>query len=387
MNLARRMELFKGYLGTEMNMRLTKMKEEGRDVINLGLGDPDVTPPDHLLMALRDAVCDPDHHHYPSFYSNRPLKEAIASWYRRRFNIELDSEKEVIPLLGSSEGLFHIHTCLLDPGDIALVPDPSYPSYEAGVKLAGGEMVSVPLLRENHFLPDLDAIPSEAAMKAKLIWVNYPNNPTAAIATDEFYRKLIDWARKYDVAVIHDNPYSEISFDEYITPSFMQFEGAREVGVEFHSLSKSYNCCGWRTGMLVGNKEIIGGMAKIKSHADRGMYYPLQVAAARALNGPVSFMRQRNQTFQERRDVVVKGLREIGLEVEMPRATFYIWSTVPRGYTSSDFCFKVLEEVDVWMIPGSMYGKYGEGYLRIALTHPVDRLEEAMERLKRFVPS
>jgi len=384
MNLARRMELFKGYLGTEMNMRLTKMKEEGRDVINLGLGDPDVTPPDHLLMALRDAVCDPDHHHYPSFYSNRPLKEAIAGWYRRRFDIELDSDKEVIPLLGSSEGLFHIHTCLLDPGDIALVPDPSYPSYEAGVKLAGGQMVSVPLLKENHFLPDLDAIPPEVAMKAKLIWVNYPNNPTAAVATDEFYRKLIDWARKYDVAVIHDNPYSEISFDDYITPSFMQFEGAREVGVEFHSLSKSYNCCGWRTGMLVGNKEIIGGMAKIKSHADRGMYYPLQVAATRALNGPVSFMRQRNQTFQERRDVVVKGLREIGLEVEMPRATFYVWSTVPKAYTSSDFCFKVLEEIDVWMIPGSMYGKYGEGYLRIALTHPVDRLEEAMERLNNF---
>ena len=386
MNLAKRMDLFKGYLGTEMNMRLTKMKEEGRDVINLGLGDPDVTPPDHLLMALRDAVCEPDHHHYPSFYSNRPLKEAIAGWYQRRFNIELDSEKEVIPLLGSSEGLFHIHTCLLDPGDIALVPDPSYPSYEAGVKLAGGEMVSVPLLRENHFAPDLDAIPPEIARKAKLIWVNYPNNPTAAVATDDFYRRLVEWARKYSVAVIHDNPYSEICFDDYITPSFIQFEGAREVGVEFHSLSKSYNCCGWRTGMLVGNKEIIAGMAKIKSHADRGMYYPLQVAATRALNGPVDFMRQRNQTFQERRDVVVKGLREIGLDVEMPRATFYVWSTVPKGYTSSDFCFKVLEEVDLWMIPGSMYGKCGEGYFRIALTHPADRLVEAMERLRNFVP-
>lgn len=386
MNLAKRMDLFKGYLGTEMNMRLTKMKEEGRDVINLGLGDPDVTPPDHLLMALRDAVCEPDHHHYPSFYSNRPLKEAIAGWYQRRFNIELDSEKEVIPLLGSSEGLFHIHTCLLDPGDIALVPDPSYPSYEAGVKLAGGEMVSVPLLKENHFVPDLDAIAPEIARKAKLIWVNYPNNPTAAVATDDFYRRLIEWARKYSVAVIHDNPYSEICFDDYITPSFIQFEGAREVGVEFHSLSKSYNCCGWRTGMLVGNKEIIAGMAKIKSHADRGMYYPLQVAATRALNGPVDFMRQRNQTFRERRDIVVKGLREIGLDVEMPRATFYVWSTVPKGYTSSDFCFKVLEEVDLWMIPGSMYGKCGEGYFRIALTHPADRLGEAMERLRNFVP-
>lgn len=385
MNLAKRMDLFKAYFGTEMNTRLTRMREEGRDVINLGLGDPDMTPPDHLLMALRDAVCHPDHHHYPSFYSIRPLKEAIAGWYRRRFQVELDFEKEVIPLLGSSEGLYHIHTCLLDPGDIALVPDPSYPSYEAGVKLAGGEMVSVPLLKENHFLPDLDAIPREVARKAKLIWVNYPNNPTAAIATEAFYHKLIEWARKYRVAVIHDNPYSEIYFDGYLPPSLMQFEGAKEVGVEFHSLSKSYNCCGWRTGMLVGNKEIIAGIAKIKSHADRGMYYPLQVAATKALNGPVYFMKQRNQTFQDRRDLVVKALKEMGLEVEIPKATFYIWSAVPKGYTSTDFCSKVLDEVNVWMIPGSMYGSCGEGYFRIALTHPANRLAEAMERLKRFL--
>jgi LL-diaminopimelate aminotransferase len=386
MNLAKRMELFKAYLGTEMNMRLTKMREEGRDVINLGLGDPDVTPPEHLLEALRDAVCDPHHHHYPSFYSNRPLREAIANWYRGRFKVTLNPDTEVLPLLGSSEGLFHIHLCLLDKDDIALVPDPAYPSYKAGVTLAGGQMVAVPLIKENHFLPDLDAIPAEISRKAKMIWVNYPNNPTAAVATAAFYRKLIDWAKKHSIVVVHDNPYSEISFDDYITPSFMEFEGAREVGVEFHSLSKSYNCCGWRSGMLVGNREVVAGMAKIKSHSDRGMYYPLQVAATRALNGPVEFMKERNEVFQERRNVVVKGLREIGLEVEMPKATFYVWPTVPKGYASSDFCFKVLEEVDVWMIPGSMYGEYGEGYFRIALTHPAERLAEAMERLKRFIP-
>lgn len=384
MKVAKRMELFKGYLGTEMNQRLTRMREEGRDVINLGLGDPDVTPPEHLLAALTNAVCHPDHHHYPSFYSSRPLREAIAGWYERRFGVSLDPETEVLPLLGSSEGLFHIHLCLLDVGDVALVPDPCYPSYEAGVKLAGGQVASVPLLRENRFLPDLDAIPAEGAKKAKMIWVNYPNNPTSAVATEAFYRKLIDWARKYDVVVVHDNPYSEITFDDYTAPSFMEFEGAKEVGVEFHSLSKSYNCCGWRAGMVVGNKEIIAAMAKIKSHSDRGMYYPLQVAATRALNGPVDFMKERNQVFKERRDVVVKGLREMGLEVELPKATFYVWSTVPSGYTSSDFCLKVLEEVDVWMIPGSMYGKYGEGYFRIALTHPASRLAEAMERLKNF---
>ena len=385
MNLAKRMDQFNGYLGTEMNMRLTKMREEGRDVINLGLGDPDVTPPQHLLDALRDAVCNPGHHHYPSFYSNRPLKEAIAGWYQRRFNVTLDPDTEVLPLLGSSEGLFLIHLCLLDVGNLALVPDPSYPSYEAGVKLAGGEIEAVPLLKENGFLPNLGAIPSEVARKAKMIWINYPNNPTAAVATPEFYRELVDWAKKYSVVVVHDSPYTEICFGDFCPPSFLEFEGAKEVGVEFHSLSKSYNACGWRTGMLVGNKEIIAAMAKIKSHADRGMYYPLQVVATKALNGPIDFMDARNQTFQERRDVVVKGLREAGLEVESPQATFYIWSTIPKGFTSRDFCFRVLDAANVWMIPGSMYGKYGEGYLRIALTHPVDRLADAMNRLKEFM--
>lgn len=384
MRIAKRMEIFKAYLGTEMNVRLTKMREEGRDVINLGLGDPDVTPPAHLINALRDAVCNPDNHHYPSFYTNKPFKEAIASWYKRRFGVELDPESEVIPLLGSSEGLFHIHLCLLDVGDIALVPNPSYPSYEAGVKLAGGILESVPLLRENGFLPDLDAITADITRKAKMIWVNYPNNPTAASSTPEFYEKLIAWARENNVMVVHDNPYSEVCFDGYQPPSFLEFAGAKEVGVEFHSLSKSYNSCGWRTGMLVGNKEITAGLAKIKSHCDRGMFYPLQLAATKALNGPTDFMKERNQIFRERRDVVLKGLREIGLEVDTPKATFYIWSTIPRGYTSNEFCFKVLDEVNVWMIPGSIYGRYGEGYLRIALTHPVERLEEAMERLRKF---
>ena len=385
MNLAKRIGQFKGYLGPEMNARLTKMKEEGRDVINLGLGDPDVTPPPHLLDVLRDAVCNPNHHHYPSFYSNSPLKDAIAGWYERRFKVPLDPETEILPLLGSSEGLFHIHLCLLDVGDVALVPDPAYPSYEAGVKLAGGQMEAVPLLKENGFLPDLSAIPPEVARKAKMIWVNYPNNPTAAVATPEFYRELIDWAKKYGVVVVHDSPYTEICFGDFCPPSFLEFEGAKEVGVEFHSLSKSYNACGWRIGMLVGNKQVLAGMAKIKSHSDRGMYYPLQVVATKALNGPIDFMDARNQMFQERRDVVVNGLREVGLEVESPKATFYIWSTIPKAFTSQDFCFKVLDARNVWMIPGSMYGKYGEGYLRIALTHPADRLADAMDRLKRFM--
>jgi LL-diaminopimelate aminotransferase len=385
MRVANRLQDFKAYLGAEMNVRLTRMREEGRDVINLGLGDPDVTPPPHLLDSLREAVSAPDHHHYPSFYPNRPLREAIADWYRRRFGVDLDPTSEVMPLLGSSEGLFVIHLCLLDPGDTALVPDPSYPSYEAGVKIAGGRVEPVPLLRQNGFLPDLTSIPSEIARRAKMIWVNYPNNPTAAVATPAFYQALIEWARAYDVIVVHDNPYSEVVFDGYRTPSFLQFPGAKEVGVEFNSLSKSYNCCGWRTGMLVGNRDVIAGMAKLKSHSDRGMYYPLQVASTAALNGPVDFMILRNETFKERRDVVVRGLRDVGLDVEPPKATFYIWSPIPAGFTSQDFCFKVLDAINVWMIPGSMYGAHGEGYFRIALTHPVARLHEAMRRLKEFL--
>jgi LL-diaminopimelate aminotransferase len=368
-----------------MNVRLTRMREEGRDVINLGLGDPDVIPPPHLLNVLRDAVSAPDHHHYPSFYSNRPLKEAIAGWYGRRFGVELDPETEILPLLGSSEGLFIIHLCLLDPGDTALVPDPSYPSYVAGVKLAGGQVEPVPLLRTHGFLPDLASIPADVARRARMIWVNYPNNPTAAVAPPDFYQSLIAWAKAAEVIVVHDNPYSEIAFDGYRTPSFLQVPGAKAVGVEFHSLSKSYNCCGWRTGMVVGSEDVIAGMAKIKSHSDRGMYYPMQLAATAALNGPVDFMAARNATFKERRDIVVEGLRAVGLEVNLPQATFYVWSSVPAGFTSQDFCGKVLDAVNVWMIPGSMYGQYGEGYLRIALTQPAERLAEAMARLKGFM--
>ncbi len=385
MATAKRLDSFNAYLGTEMNVILTRMRAEGKDVINLGLGDPDVTPPRHLLDALGEAVSRPENHHYPSFYSLKPLKEAIAGWYHRRFGVELDPEAEVIPLLGSSEGLFHIHLCLLDVGDVALVLDPSYPSYVAGVALAGGRVEPVPLTKANGFVPDLDAIPPEVAREAKMIWVNYPNNPTGAVAPPEFYNRLVAWAREYDVVVVHDNPYSEISFDGYRPPSFMEFEGARDVGVEFHSLSKSYNACGWRVGMLVGNREVVAGMAKIKSHADRGLYYPLQAAAVAALNGPVDFMEPRNRTFRERRDVVVAGLREMRLEVEAPKATFYVWASVPKGFTSRDFCMSVLNDTGVWMIPGSMYGKWGEGYLRIALTHPSERLAVAMKRVKEWL--
>jgi LL-diaminopimelate aminotransferase len=386
MRLAERLNGFDAYLGTEMNLRLTRMRSEGKDVINLGLGDPDVQPSDAQRQSLADACMDVDSHHYPSFYSPRPFKEAIAGWYRRRFGVDCDPDSEVIPLLGSADGLFHIHTCLLDAGDIALVPDPCYPAYVAGVRIAGGRVHPVPLRKQNGFLPDLEAIPADVALRARMIWVNYPNNPTAAVADEGFYRRLIDWARRYEVAVVSDNPYSEICFDGYRPPSFLQMDGAKEVGVEFNSLSKAYNCCGWRAGMMLGNRDIIAAMSKIKSHSDRGMFYPLQVAATGSLNGPVDFMRARNLAFQERRDVVLAALQAMGISAHRPKATFYVWAEVPEGAGASrDFCFKVLEAVSVWMIPGSMYGAHGEGYFRIALTHPAARLTEAMERLRRFI--
>lgn len=386
MRLAKRLDSFEGYLGTAMNLILTKMKEEGKDVINLGLGDPDVVPPESMRKSLADACYNPDNHHYPSFYSPIPLKQAIANWYERHYGVRCDPETEVLPLLGSADGLFHIHTCFLDPGDTALVPDPCYPAYIAGVKIAGGIVHPVPLLRENGFLPDLDAIDPDVARRAKLIWVNYPNNPTAAHAEGDFYFRLVDWALKFDVAVISDNPYSEICFDGYCAPSLLQIPEAKQIGVELNSLSKAFNSCGWRIGFMLGNPEVIAGMAKIKSHSDRGMFYPLQVAATRALSGSDEFMQERNQMYQQRRDVVVEGLRKCGIDVDSPKGTFYIWAPLPSGVTDSKkWCFKVLDDIAVWMIPGSMYGRYGEGYFRIALTHPAERLDEAMNRLRKLM--
>lgn len=386
MRLARRMNDFEGYLGTAMNLTLTRMREEGRDVINLGLGDPDVVPPEPMRRALAEACLAPENHHYPSFYSPLPLKRAIASWYERRYGVVSDPETEVLPLLGSADGLFHIHTCLLDPGDLALVPDPSYPAYVAGVRIAGGVVEPVPLLRENGFLPDLEAIDPATARRAKMIWVNYPNNPTAAHADGDFYFRLVDWARRYEVTVVSDAPYSEICFDGYCAPSFLQVPGAKEIGVEFNSLSKAFNACGWRIGFMIGNPEIVQALTKIKSHSDRGMFYPIQRAAVAALEGPTDFMEARNRMYRERRDVVVAGLKRLGIEVESPKGTFYVWAPLPAGESDSRaWCFRVLEAVSVWMIPGVMYGRYGEGYFRIALTHPVERLAEAMARLERFV--
>ncbi|MGQ9694043.1 MAG: aminotransferase class I/II-fold pyridoxal phosphate-dependent enzyme [Thermodesulfobacteriota bacterium] len=385
MQIARRLDHLQGVLVMEMNMRLARLKQEGKDIINLGVGDPDFPPPAQLIKVLEEAVRHPDYHHYPSFYPHQPLREAIAQWYKRRFGVDVDPLKEVLPLLGSTDALFLIHLCLLDAGDLALVPDPGYPSYEAGVKVAGGQVEKIPLLKENNFLADLDQIPAAIAQRAKMIWINYPNNPTGATAPPEFYERLIAWAKGNDVFVVADNAYSEIYFDGQHPHSFLEFPGAKEVGVELHSLSKTYNCCGWRSGMLVGNKDIISAMSRIKAHSDRGMFYPMQLVSIAALQSSDEFRAERNRIFQERRDIFLAGLKEIGLEAYPPQATFYLWARVPPKYTSLEFCFQALEGAHVWMIPGSLYGQYGEGYMRIALTHSREKLKEAIWRLKNFL--
>lgn len=384
MQIAHRLEHLQGVLVMEMNMRLARLRQEGKDIINLGVGDPDFPPPPHLLKILEEAARHPDYHHYPSFYPNQPLKEAIAQWYKRRFGVDLDPIKEVLPLLGSTDGLFLIHLCLLDAGDLALVPDPGYPSYEAAAKIVGAQVEKIPLLRENGFLPNLEQIPTPIAQKAKMIWVNYPNNPTGATAPPEFYEKLIAWAKANEVGVVADNAYSEVYFDNRPPHSFLEFPGAKEVGVELHSLSKTYNCCGWRSGMVVGNKDIISALGKVKAHADRGIFYPIQLVSMAALQSADEFMAERNRIFQERRDIFLAGLEEMGIEAYPPQATFYLWARVPPKYTSLEFCFQALEEANVWMIPGSLYGQYGEGYMRIALTHSAEKLKEALARLKKF---
>lgn len=385
MKTANKLNDFKFYGGPAMHQKLTLMRAEGRDVINLGLGDPDVVPADHQLKALVEAVSNPNNHHYPAAYAVKPFYLAVADWYKRIHNVEIDPETEVIYCMGGADGLFQIYNCLLDYGDMVLVPDPGYPSYEAGVKISGGTVEFYPLLSENKFLPNFEAIPSDVAKKAKMIWINYPNNPTGATVTDDFYRKLIEWANEFDVWVVSDNPYIDIYFDGYKPPSFLSLPGAKEVGIEIGSMSKSFNSCGWRVGMLLGNKDIVSGVKKVKSQVDRGIFYPLQVATVAALTGPVDWMKERNEIFAKRRDVVVKAWRKMGLQMMNPMATFYCWGQLPEGYNSREFCLQLLEQQNVWMIPGSSYGKNGEGYVRISNAQSVERIVEAMERIEKFI--
>jgi len=379
--MSKRLESLQPYLFVEISRKIAEKKAKGEEVISFGIGDPDIPTPLHILERLCQAAQDPANHRYPESAGLPELRKTIAEWYKKRFGISLDANKEVLPLVGSKEGVAHIAWCFIDPGDIALVPDPGYPVYSIGTMLAGGTPYYMPLVAENDFLPDLDTIPAHVLEKAKLLWINYPNNPTGAVADIDFFNRVVRFAQQHDLAVCHDGPYTEVAFDGYQPVSFMQAEGAKEVGVEFHSLSKSYNMTGWRIGMAVGNEEMIDTLRRVKSNLDSGIPQAIQYAAIEALTGPQDCIQEHNAIYQRRRDLVIDMLNSIGLEARPPKASLYIWAKVPQGYTSVEFANELLEKVGVVVTPGTGYGRSGEGYVRISLTTPDAALVKGLSRL------
>ncbi|MBI2879789.1 MAG: LL-diaminopimelate aminotransferase [Candidatus Rokubacteria bacterium] len=382
--LADRLKRLPPYLFAEIDRQKKEARARGADLIDLGIGDPDIPSPPHVIEALARAARDPKNHRYPDYEGLLAFRGAAAGWYQRQFGVTLDPAAEVLTLIGSKEGTAHIPLAFCNPGDVVLVPDPGYPVYQAGTLFAGAEPYFLPLRGDHDFLPDLDAVPAEVARRARMIFLNYPNNPTAACAPLEFFERLVRFAERWGLIVCHDAMYSEIRFDGERPPSFLQVPGAREVGVEFHSLSKTYSMTGWRIGFCVGNREVLAGLGKVKTSVDSGVFQAVQEAAIAALTGPQEYVAEVQRTYQERRDVVVQGLRRLGLPVLVPRATFFVWAPVPGGGSSTEWAERLLREAEVVVTPGVGFGPHGEGYYRIALTVDKARLAEAMERLARF---
>jgi LL-diaminopimelate aminotransferase len=384
MKLAKRLNRLPPYLFVEITQKIAELRARGEDIISFAIGDPDLPTPSHIIEHMCQAAHDPVNHRYPETAGLAELRQAIAEWYERRFGVTLNPAKEVLPLIGSKEGIGHMALCFIEPGDLALVPDPGYPPYSLGTILAGGEPYFMPLKEENDFLPDFEAIPDKIANKARLMWLNYPNNPTGAIAGPDLFERAAHFARKHNLAICHDAAYSEVAFDGYKPPSFMQIPGAREIGVEFHSLSKTYHMTGWRIGMVVGNANMIRALFQVKSNLDSGIPQAIQYAAVEALRGSQERIAERNAIFQRRRDKLTKVLNEIGLKARIPQATFYVWAKVPSGYTSIDYTRELLDETKIAVTPGIGYGKEGDGYIRFSLTISDDRLEEGVNRLSSW---
>jgi LL-diaminopimelate aminotransferase len=371
------------YLFVAINKKIAELRAGGKDVISFAIGDPDMPTPAHIVESLCKAAQDPVNHRYPETYGMSELCKAIADWYKSRFSVSLEWEptSEVLPLIGSKEGIGHMSFCLLDPGDVALVPDPGYPVYSVSTLLAGGEVHYMPLLESNDFLPDLDTIPGKVLKKTKVLWICYPNNPTGAVAEPSFFEKVVRFARANDIAVCHDAPYTEVAYDGYRPHSFLEVPGAKDVGIEFHSLSKTYNMTGWRIGMAVGNRKLIDALFRFKSNLDSGIPQAIQLAAVEALTGDQGHIPRRNEKLQSRRDKIVDALESIGLKVNKPRAGFYIWARVPQGYSSVQYVNELLDKIAVAVTPGTGYGGNGEGYVRLSITQPDDRFNEGVRRL------
>lgn len=371
------------YLFTELDRLKKEAVDKGKDIIDFGIGDPDTPTPEYIIKGLNRAVADPKTHKYPGNFGLKELRLAIAKWYKERFNVNLNPDTEILPLIGSKEGISHIPLAFLNTGDIALVPDPCYPPYKSGTILAGGVPYLMPLLKENDFLPSLKDIDYQVCRRAKIMFLNYPNNPTSATAERNFFEEAVGFARDNNIIICHDAAYSEIAFDDYQPVSFLETEGAKEMGIEFHSLSKTYNMTGWRIGFAVGNEEIIKSLAKIKSHIDSGVFEAVQFAAIEALSDR-KHLKELNQTYKERRDVLIKGLNSIGWKVTAPKATFYVWADVPPGYTSMELSKTLLDKCALVITPGVGFGQNGEGFARFALTVSTARINEAIERIKQL---
>ena len=369
------------YLFKEIDRQKEEVRKQGIDIIDLGVGDPDMPTPLHIIEALKKAASDPANHRYPSYTGMHDFNEAVARWYKRRFNVDLDPAKEVVTLIGSKEGIAHIPLAFINNGDLALVTSPGYPVYDIGVKFAGGQTYFMDLLKQNNFLPDLGAVPKETARKAKMMFINYPNNPTSAVATREFFEETVAFAESNNIIVCHDAAYTEMAFDGYKPKSFLEIAGAKDVGIEFHSLSKTYNMTGWRIGFAVGRAEVIQALGQVKSNIDSGVFQAIQMAGIAAMEGDQTCLKETNREYASRRDILVEGLVNLGFSVQKPKATFYLWIEVPQGYSSAKTASRLLTEAGIVVTPGNGFGAAGEGYIRIALTVDKERLKEVIERI------
>ncbi len=385
MRAAKRIEKLPPYLFAEIDRKVAEARARGADIISFGVGDPDLPSPPHVVEALADAAADPATHRYPSYTGMLAFRDSIASWYERRFGVGLDPSEEIQPLVGSKEGIFHLPVAFVDPGDVALIPDPGYPVYETGTILSHGEPVLLPLTPENGFVPDLDAIPRETLERARVLWLNYPSNPTAACVDVDFFQRAVDFCRAHDLLLAHDAAYTEITFDEYVAPSALQAEGAMECVVEFHSLSKTYNMTGWRIGWVAGAPVAVEALKRLKTNIDSGIFDAVQRAGIAAIEGPQDHLRSSIETYRRRRDLLCDGLKSMGVVVEPPRGSIYVWVPVPDGHTSESFTELLLNEAAIVVAPGNGYGPSGQGFVRFSLTLADDRLEEGVERLRKVV--
>lgn len=379
---ADRLKTLPPYLFKEIDRQKDEVRKRGVDIIDLGVGDPDMPTPPHIIEALYESAKDPANHRYPSYSGMDAFNACVAQWYKRRFGVDCDADTEVVTLIGSKEGIAHIPLAYINPGDIALVTSPAYPVPSIGVKFAGGTPYVMDLLKENDFFPDLAAVPKDVAQKAKMMFINYPNNPTSAIATAEFFETVVKFAEENNIIVCHDAAYTELAFDGYKPLSFMQTAGAKSVGIEFHSLSKTYNMTGWRIGFAVGKADVIQALGQIKSNIDSGAFQAVQFAGITALEGDQKCVEDIMDEYAKRRDILIDGLNKVGISVEKPKATFYVWVEVPKGYTSSEFTTHLLTKAGIVVTPGNGFGDAGEGFVRFALTVGQNRMKEAVERIQ-----